>query len=250
MKLAKNLNCFTKYDVRGRLGEEFNENIAYRIGRATAQSLSAKTVVVGFDSRETSKNLSKAVSKGVCDSGAQVLDIGFVGTEQMYHAVSYFKASAGIEITASHNPIEYNGMKIVKQGSQPLADEEFADIKLIAELNNFESAETNKSIIDKKSEACEAYIEKILSFVDVENLDPLKIVINSGNGSAGPIIDKLTEKFYRVDNAGSRESRGTGLGLSIVNEIVQKYGASLKIESQPNIGSKFSIIFLSISPDV
>lgn len=198
MKLAKNLNCFTKYDVRGRLGDEFNESIAYRIGRATVQALNAKTIVVGFDSRETSKTLSQAVSRGICDEGAQVLDIGLAGTEQMYFSVSLFQACAGIEITASHNPIEYNGMKIVKKGSRPLTEAEFENIKRVSEINNFKAAQTNKLIINKKSEAGEAYLEKILSFVDAAKLKPLKIVLNSGNGSAGPTIDLLTDKLKKI----------------------------------------------------
>ena len=198
MEASNYLNCFTKYDVRGRLGDEFNEDIAYRIGRAAVQLLGAKTVVVGFDSRATSHSLSQAVSKGICDAGAQVLNIGFAGTEQMYFSVAFFEACAGVEITASHNPIEYNGMKIVKKGSQPLTEEELADIKLMAELNTFKLAEENKLVVEKKTEAHEAYLQKILSFVDVESLAPLKIVINSGNGSAGPVIDSLKCKLDKI----------------------------------------------------
>ena len=114
MSEKKILNCFKTYDVRGKLGEEINEDIAYRIGRATANTLGSRKVVVGFDARETSSKLADAVAKGVCDEGANVLDIGLSGTEEMYWSVSQFSADAGIEITASHNPIEYNGMKIVK----------------------------------------------------------------------------------------------------------------------------------------
>ena len=122
---VKNLTCFKAYDVRGKLDEELNEDIAYRIGRATAQSQKAKTVVVGFDARATSPDLARAVAKGICDGGADVLDIGLAGTEEMYAAVTEFGACAGIEVTASHNPIDYNGMKIVGRGSKPLSDDEF-----------------------------------------------------------------------------------------------------------------------------
>ena len=108
-----NLTCFKTYDIRGKLDSELNTNIAYRIGRATTQSLKAKSVVVGFDARDTSKNLAQAITKGICDAGADVLFIGLAGTEQIYAAVTAFKAGAGIEVTASHNPIDYNGMKIV-----------------------------------------------------------------------------------------------------------------------------------------
>ena len=130
MRTTKKLTCFKAYDIRGRLGEELNEDIAYRVGRATAQSLNAKTIALGFDARESSPNLAEAVASGICDAGADVLNIGLSGTEEVYSAVSVFNADAGIEITASHNPIEYNGMKIVKHKSQPLSYDEFSKIKV------------------------------------------------------------------------------------------------------------------------
>ena len=102
---GKKLMCFKAYDVRGKLDEEINEDIAYRIGRATAQSQKAKTLAVGFDARATSPNLADAAAKGICDAGADVLDIGLAGTEQIYASVIEFRACAGIEVTASHNPI-------------------------------------------------------------------------------------------------------------------------------------------------
>ena len=113
MSNYKPLTCFKAYDVRGKLGEELNEEIAYRIGRATAQFLNANTVVVGFDSRATSAALAQSLGRGICHAGANVLNIGLAGTEEMYAAVSEFGACAGIEVTASHNPINYNGMKIL-----------------------------------------------------------------------------------------------------------------------------------------
>ena len=113
MTLVNNLTCFKAYDVRGELGEEFNEDIAYRIGRATAQSQKAKTVVVGFDARATSPGLADAVAEGICDAGADFLEIGLSGTEEVYAYVAGSGACAGIEITASHNPIDYYEMKIV-----------------------------------------------------------------------------------------------------------------------------------------
>ena len=133
MSVNKVLNCFKAYDVRGKVGEELNEEIAYRIGRATAQFLGARTVVLGFDVRETSFSLAQAVSKGIIEAGADVLEIGCAGTEEMYCAVLELTACAGIEVTASHNPIEYNGMKFVKKGAQPLSENEFFQIKHLSE---------------------------------------------------------------------------------------------------------------------
>ncbi len=195
MSSSEHLGCFKAYDVRGRLGSELNNDIAYRIGRALVQSLQAKTVVVGFDARETSPSLAKNVALGVCDSGADVLDIGFGGTEQMYAAVATFNACAGIEVTASHNPIDYNGMKFVKDGSQPLSKNDFFQLKKLAEFGKFLNTSNTGSVLDVKDKALDTYLEKIIDFVDLKLLKPLKIVINSGNGAAGPIIDALNKKI-------------------------------------------------------
>ena len=198
MNLGKNLTCFKAYDIRGKLDEELDGDIACRIGRATVQSLKAKTVVVGFDARATSPGLAQAVAKGICSAGADVLDIGLAGTEEVYAAVSEFDACAGIEITASHNPIDYNGMKIVGRSSQPLSDDEFKAIKKLAEECNFHQPQKQGAVVNKKEVARAAYIEKVLGFVDYKELKPLKIVINSGNGVAGPVLDTLTEKLKEM----------------------------------------------------
>ena len=116
------LTCFKAYDVRGELNINFNSTIAYRIGRATAQHFVATNIVISFDARETSPELAAAVMRGICDACGNVMSIGLAGTEEMYWAVTKFNACAGIEVTASHNPINYNGLKIVKSGSQPSDD--------------------------------------------------------------------------------------------------------------------------------
>ncbi len=195
MTFVKKLTCFKAYDVRGKLGEELFEDIAYRIGRATAQSQKAIKVVAGFDARATSPDLARAVAKGICDAGADVLDIGLAGTEEMYSAVKEFGACAGIEVTASHNPINYNGMKIVGRGSKPLSDWGFEAIKNLAQESNFDQSRKEGIVINKKEVARAAYIEKVLGFVDCSNLKPLKIVVNSGNGAAGPTLDAINKKL-------------------------------------------------------
>ena len=186
---------FQSYDVRGKLGEELNEGIAYRIGRATAQSQQAKTIVVGFDARATSPDLAQALAKGICHAGADVLEIGLVGTEEMYAGVTEFDACVGVEVTASHNPIDYNGMKIVGRGSQPLTEQEFGLIKDLVEENNFSQPQRTGAVLDKKEMARAAYIEKVLGIVDYSDLKPLKIVINSGNGAAGPTVDAIRKRL-------------------------------------------------------
>ena len=155
------------------------------------QSLDAGSVVVGFDARKTSVKLQNALTEGICEAGANTLKIGLAGTEEMYHAVSYFHADAGIEVTASHNPIDYNGFKIVKSESQPLTVKEFAKIKQLSEKNIFSTIQNKGHVSDVKQIAREAYLAKLLSFIDIKKLKPLKVLINSGNGAAGPVIDAL-----------------------------------------------------------
>ena len=188
------LSCFKAYDIRGRLGEELNEDIAYRIGRATAQHLKSKNIVIGYDARETSKSLAEACARGVNDGGAHVLNIGLCGTEEVYWAVNFLNADAGIEVTASHNPIEYNGMKIVKAGSKPLDDEQdFQVIKKLASVGKFAPEIHNTNQHNRAEMARAAYVQKLLSFVNSSELQPLKIVVNSGNGAAGPTFDALVK---------------------------------------------------------
>ena len=187
------LSCFKAYDIRGKIDDEINEDIAYRIGVATVSSLAANSVVVGFDARETSPKLADAVVNGIVENGADVLMLGLSGTEEMYWAVSEFKADAGIVITASHNPIDYNGMKIVKSKSKPLSEEEFFSIReKVEEKGHFKIKDVGR-IHEIGNKARFAYIDKVLSFVDTKSLKPLKIVINSGNGAAGPVVDALDD---------------------------------------------------------
>lgn len=192
------LTCFKAYDIRGKLGVDINSSIAYEIGRAVAQHFKAKSVVIGRDARQTSPEFADAVSKAVLDAGSDVLDIGLSGTEEMYWAVTEFEADAGIIITASHNPIDYNGMKIVKSHSRPLNDiEDFQTIKKLAEDRIWTDANVSSKHFDIASEARERYVERVLSFIDIEKIKPLKIVINSGNGAAGPTFDKIADALQK-----------------------------------------------------
>ena len=192
----KTLTCFKAYDIRGEINLNIDESIAYRIGRAVAQHFKAGTVIVGFDARETSPTFAAAVARGICDAGSDAIAIGMAGTEEMYWAVTEFGASAGIEVTASHNPINYNGMKIVKLGSRPLDDtNDFQVIKALAGSANWSAASRAGRVIDKSVEARAKYVDKVLSFVDVDVLRPLKVVVNSGNGAAGPTFDAIAARL-------------------------------------------------------
>ena len=117
---ATDLTCFKAYDIRGRLGEDLNGGIAERVGRAFASALGARRVVVGRDCRASSDELAEAVARGLTLQGVEVLDLGLSGKEEMYFATSHFGADGGICVTASHNPMDHNGMKMVKAGSAPL----------------------------------------------------------------------------------------------------------------------------------
>ena len=194
------LTCFKAYDIRGEIGVNIDEDIAYRIGRAVAQNFAAKSVVIGFDARESSPPFADAVARGVCDAGSDAIVIGMAGTEEMYWAVTEFCACAGIEVTASHNPINYNGMKIVKSGSRPLDDTgEFRVIKALAESGEWFVSSHSGHLIDKSVEARAKYVSKVLSFVDLDAVRPLKVVVNSGNGAAGPTFDAIAKRLADLE---------------------------------------------------
>lgn len=188
------LTCFKAYDIRGRLGDELNVDIVYRIGRAFGQFLKPKTIVVGGDVRLTSKELKSAVTNGLLDSGVNVIDLGETGTEEVYFATSFLKADGGIEVTASHNPMDYNGLKLVREGSRPIsADTGLADIQRLAEENHFPPVEKRGEY--KQLSVLGDYVEHLLSYINLDNLKPMKLVINSGNGAAGHVIDAIEAQF-------------------------------------------------------
>ena len=186
------LTCFKAYDIRGRLGVDLDEGIAYRIGRALAQALGARRVVLGRDIRSSSASLAAALATALVDEGCEVLDLGLSGTEEMYFATSHFGADAGICVTASHNPIDYNGMKIVRAGSAPLdAATGLARIQELAEADDFGPRKSGGNLRNIAVEARATYVQQILGFVDVPALKPLRIVVNAGNGAAGPTFDAI-----------------------------------------------------------
>jgi phosphomannomutase len=187
------LTCFKAYDVRGKLGEELNEDIAYRIGRAFAQHIKAKRVVVGGDIRLTSDALKRALAKGIMDAGADVIDIGMTGTEEIYFAAFHLDVDGGIEVTASHNPIDYNGMKFVGRGAIPISEDSgLKEIQILAETQGFESATTGSLL---RQTILDAYIQNLLGYIKASELKPLKLVVNAGNGAAGHVIDAIEECF-------------------------------------------------------
>lgn len=197
------LTCFKAYDIRGELGVNLDEDIAYRVGRAFAQFLNPnaeanKAIVVGCDVRPSSESLKAATIEGITDAGTDVLDIGMSGTEEIYFATGFKNAIGGIEVTASHNPLNYNGLKFVRENSKPVgATTGLADIKALAESGEFITPARTGVVsldIDKT-----AYIDHLMSYINTDNLKPLKLVINSGNGCAGPVVDELETRLKQAD---------------------------------------------------
>jgi len=194
--MTDTLTCFKAYDIRGRIPDELNSDIAYRIGRAYADSIKPRAVIVGRDIRLSSDEMAAALSRGLTDAGATVYDIGLCGTEEVYFATFAYQddgqaMDGGIMVTASHNPKEYNGMKLVREHSQPVSgDTGLNDIKKLAETNQFAAPAAHPGAI-KRIDIAQAYTQHLLGYIDVAQLQPLKIVVNAGNGAAGQVIDRL-----------------------------------------------------------
>ncbi|HFZ8994092.1 TPA: phosphomannomutase CpsG [Citrobacter freundii] len=199
--MTSKLTCFKAYDIRGQLGEELNEDIAYRIGRAYGEYLKPEKMVLGADVRLTSEALKLALARGLQDAGTSVIDIGLSGTEEIYFATSYLGVDGGIEVTASHNPMNYNGMKLVREDSKPISgDTGLRDIQRLAEENDFPAASEASRGSYQKLSVMDAYVDKLLSYINPENFNrSVKLVVNSGNGAAGHVIDALEARFKAAD---------------------------------------------------
>jgi phosphomannomutase len=184
------LTCFKAYDVRGRIPDQLNEDVAYRIGSAYARVIRPRRVVVGHDIRLSSEQIKAALVRGLRDQGVDVYDIGQCGTEEIYFATSHADMDGGIAVTASHNPKDYNGMKFVREASRPISgDTGLFDIKAMAETEQFMPV-AQRGRYEKLNTAT-AYVKHLLSYVDVSALKPLKLVVNAGNGGAGAVIDRI-----------------------------------------------------------
>ena len=188
------ISCFKAYDLRGRIPSELNNDVAYRVGRAYAQFLSPRRVVVGRDIRLSSEGLVRVLTRALTEAGVDVFDIGLCGTEGVYFATAHGDISGGFDggimVTASHNPPDYNGMKFVREQSKPISgDTGLKEIRALAERGDFTGGATpgKRTEIDTMP----AYIDHLLSYVEVKALRPLRIVVNAGNGGAGVVIDRL-----------------------------------------------------------
>ena len=193
------LTCFKAYDIRGKLEIELNSDIAYRIGRAYGSFIgSGKNVVVGGDVRLTSEALKLALANGLMDAGVNVIDLGMTGTEEVYFATFHLGVDGGIEVTASHNPMDYNGMKLVREGAKPISgDTGLKDIQRMAEENNFPAVTTRGTYTQQ---SCLAdYVQHLLGYIDLQAIKPLTLVVNAGNGAAGHVVDAIEAEFQRLN---------------------------------------------------
>ena len=194
--MPNKLTCFKAYDIRGQLGTQLDETIVYNIARAFGETLKPKVIVVGGDARATSESLKLSVAAGLRDAGVDVLDIGMVGTEEIYFATSFLETDGGIEVTASHNPIDYNGMKLVGPSSKPISgDTGLFDIQKVAEQANWTDVDSAKRGTYTKVSILSDYVKHLLTYINAENIKPLKLVVNSGNGAAGHVVDELESQF-------------------------------------------------------
>ncbi|KAA8677752.1 phosphomannomutase [Vibrio gigantis] len=212
MKQNLELSCFKNNDVRGVIGKQINEHLAYLLGRAFGEyvlSKASKTsfgelaqVVIGRDNRETSLPLQKAMTKGLIESGINVVDLGMTGTEEVYFATPHLQAIGGVQITASHNPINYNGMKLVGLDANPISKSNGLDV-IKQRMEALEHERISEQPIShdqadnfiRTASILAPYVDHLLSYVTPSKLSPMKIVVNAGNGVAGHVIDALETKF-------------------------------------------------------
>ena len=187
--------AFGAYDLRGVYPEEVNEELAYRIGRTFVKLFSAKRVAVGHDIRLSGPSLQEALVSGLTEAGCDVVDIGQCGTEMIYFTTAHLKLDGGIMITASHNPKEYNGMKLVRTGARPISSD--TGLKELEKAVLSESFKPLGDIVTGRVEhvdIADAYVKHLLTYIDVKALKPFTVVANTGNGAAGPIVNAL-EKY-------------------------------------------------------
>jgi len=184
------LTCFKSYDVRGRLGHELTEAICESIGRAFARVMDPGTVVTGRDIRPSSADLQAALHRGLVAEGVRVIDIGLCGTEEVYFATPHYEAGGGLMVTASHNPMDYNGIKMVRAGARPISgDTGLTEIQAATEAGGFGPVRPGGGVVRRDPRS--AYVAHLMGYVAPAALGPLRIVVNGGNGAAGPTLDAV-----------------------------------------------------------
>jgi len=194
---------FKAYDVRGVYPTEIDEDGAYAIGRAYVEQFEPRRIAVGRDMRLSSPSIAAAAIRGASEAGADVLDIGMIGTEMLYFAVGELELDGGLTVTASHNPKQYTGMKIVRRGALPVGGESgLLDVRDRA-MSGDQVATTSRPGRVTSYDIWPAYVDRVMSFIDVSAVKPLRVVIDAANGMAGamlpPVLDRLpvrAERFF------------------------------------------------------
>jgi len=190
-------SVFKAYDVRGIYPSQLDEDGAYRIARAYAEHFEPRSVAVGRDTRLSSPSVQAAATDGVADGGSDVVELGLVGTEMLYHAVAELSLDGGICVTASHNPGEYTGMKIVRRGALPVGgDSGLAEIRARAEAG---FGPTSKRGTVRSEDVLPSFVAKVLSFVDTATIRPLRVVVDAANGMAGVMLPPVLEHLPQLD---------------------------------------------------
>ncbi|WP_018954517.1 phosphomannomutase/phosphoglucomutase [Thioalkalivibrio sulfidiphilus] len=237
--MTQALPCFKAYDIRGRIPDELNPALAYRIGRAYARVIQPRgPVAVGQDMRLTSAELAEALTRGLNDEGVDTRGLGLCGTEIVYHAASLPGMGGGIMVTASHNPIDYNGLKLVREQAIPVSgDSGLRDIERLAREGDFGSPTGTGN--DAPLDVMEGYVQRVLSLVDPSSLKPLHLVVNAGNGAAGPAFDAIASHLpFRITRIHHQPDGRFPNGIpnpllpenrSVTAEAVRQQGADMGI---------------------
>jgi phosphomannomutase len=186
---------FKAYDVRGIYPTELDEDGAYAIGRAYVEQFEPKKIVVGRDMRLSSPSMAASVIRGAADAGCDVLDLGLVGTEMVYFAVGELELDGGVMVTASHNPKDYTGMKIVRRGALPVGGESgLLEIRDRAKsLGDTSGGQTRGEV--QEYDIWPAFVDRVLSFIDLPEIKPLRVVIDAANGMAGVMLPPVLERL-------------------------------------------------------
>ena len=231
------ISSFKAYDIRGQLPHEINPEIAYRVGNATAEYLSAKKMILGRDIRASSKELSESMASGLMDAGVDVIDIGECGTENVYYATGELKSCGGVMVTASHNPSDYNGFKIVSENAKPISSETgLLDIRKIAESDKRLISELRGNL--EQRDLNQSYVKKVLSFIDPDSLSKLKVVMNPGNGGAG-VYAELISKNMPIEIIKQNFDPDSSFPNGIPNPMLEENRASTSqvvIDNKADVG--------------
>jgi phosphomannomutase len=200
--VALDPKAFKAYDIRGHYPSEVDEDGGYAVGRAYVEQFEPRRIAVGRDMRLSSPAMAEAVIRGAADGGAEVLDIGMVGTEMLYFAVGQLALDGGVGVTASHNPKDYTGMKIVRRGALPVGEDSgLFDIRdrALGLSSQGLSGQGGQTPVAEKVDVYPAFVDRVLSFIDPDNVLPLRVVIDAGNGMAGAMLPPILERLPKLD---------------------------------------------------